>query len=434
MNLEEQVGQAVTPLVDQLRTDLSRRMSAIAETLRQTLDAEHSAKLALALEASRAAVQHEAQEASARLEREVSARVEREVSARVEQEVTARLMAQFETERAEAVAAAAREAGEAAERAVTERLTAEFETERLSAVAQAAADAASEAERAAIARLTADFEVQRAEAVAAAAKDASDSVEKAVTELLTAEFHAQREAAVAEARQAASEQTERDVTERLTAHHESVRATAVAEAADEARASAERIVSERLINEFLFKEAQARASGEAAETTASLRLVEAIRTLDRGQTLSDVLLALTNAASGEAARSGLFLAGAQGFQSSRLTGFEITATRLEDEDSVIAEAARSSRAVTTAEGVGAPAFANLPDGHQAIAVPLMLTGRVVGVLYADQGAGQTEAVRPSWPATIEILGRHASRVLEALTASKLAEAATGRSMKAQVSA
>ena len=67
-----------------------------------------------------------------------------------------------------------------------------------------------------------------------------------------------------------------------------------------------------------------------------------------------------------------------------------------------------------------PAFVNLSEDGRALAVPLVMTGQVFAVLYVDEGAGQS-AARKSWPATIEVLARHAARALEAFTASRLAQ-------------
>ena len=71
-------------------------------------------------------------------------------------------------------------------------------------------------------------------------------------------------------------------------------------------------------------------------------------------------------------------------------------------------------------GQSAPMFAGLPPGRRAIAVPFVLDGRPVAVLYADEGSdGQPLA---SWLETVQILGRHATSVVTSLTAVRTAEA------------
>jgi hypothetical protein len=57
-----------------------------------------------------------------------------------------------------------------------------------------------------------------------------------------------------------------------------------------------------------------------------------------------------------------------------------------------------------------------------------MSGQVVAVLYADQGPAddpQRDATM-AWPATLEVMGRHAARCLEALTAFKAARVLTER--------
>jgi hypothetical protein len=71
-------------------------------------------------------------------------------------------------------------------------------------------------------------------------------------------------------------------------------------------------------------------------------------------------------------------------------------------------------------GQTAPMFAGLSSGRRAIAVPLMLDGRPVAVLYADEDTdGQPLA---SWLETVQILGRHAASVVASLTAVRTAQA------------
>ncbi|MEQ1870383.1 MAG: hypothetical protein ABL961_10210, partial [Vicinamibacterales bacterium] len=61
----------------------------------------------------------------------------------------------------------------------------------------------------------------------------------------------------------------------------------------------------------------------------------------------------------------------------------------------------------------------LPDDRAAVAVPMIVNDEVVAVVYADQGQ-EGDIDRASWPAIVELLARHASRSLEAITAHRLA--------------
>jgi hypothetical protein len=74
---------------------------------------------------------------------------------------------------------------------------------------------------------------------------------------------------------------------------------------------------------------------------------------------------------------------------------------------------------TAAQG---PAFTHLPADRMGLAVPVIVGGRVVAVVYADGVTqdGREQLVPSSWPEVIEILARHAARCLEALTVQKSA--------------
>ena len=61
-----------------------------------------------------------------------------------------------------------------------------------------------------------------------------------------------------------------------------------------------------------------------------------------------------------------------------------------------------------------------PHERAAVAVPLLVAGRVVAVLYVDEERGSGEHVVPSaWPEVIEVLARHAARCLEIMTVQRL---------------
>ena len=62
--------------------------------------------------------------------------------------------------------------------------------------------------------------------------------------------------------------------------------------------------------------------------------------------------------------------------------------------------------------------------RQGIAAPITVDGRVVAVVYADDGGDATREVPSAWPEHVELLARHASRCLEALTARQSVRART----------
>jgi len=102
---------------------------------------------------------------------------------------------------------------------------------------------------------------------------------------------------------------------------------------------------------------------------------------------------------------------------------------------VIAEAVRTGAIAVaktnrqSSEGIqGPPAFTHVSPGQECFAAPIALLGQVVAVLYADTELAATDASSPrsqAWRERLEVLARHASRCLEALTAMKAARAATG---------
>ena len=91
---------------------------------------------------------------------------------------------------------------------------------------------------------------------------------------------------------------------------------------------------------------------------------------------------------------------------------------------LIAEAVETGRVVRVDPGFSAQRSAacirRLPDRSHALAVPLMMSGQALAVLYVDEG-GNAPMREESWPATIEVLARHAARALEAITAARLAQ-------------
>jgi hypothetical protein len=137
----------------------------------------------------------------------------------------------------------------------------------------------------------------------------------------------------------------------------------------------------------------------------------------------------------EASRAAILLVRGAELQGWRFVGF---GARTDDPTSfrqaivgsgVLEEAIRSGSAAFThgKVRVPAPAFAELPLGRKAIGVPIVIQGRVVAALYADQGPSPSphdvhaasEGV--AWPVAVEVMARHASRCLEALSAVKSAQ-------------
>src|SRR5207245_1609930 len=96
-------------------------------------------------------------------------------------------------------------------------------------------------------------------------------------------------------------------------------------------------------------------------------------------------------AGSEASHAGLLLVHGDRLRGHRFVGFDpsLDASAIDvalSDSGVMADAVLSGAAATShaAERDAPPPFAALPDGGEAIAVPISMGGQVVAVLYADQ--------------------------------------------------
>ncbi len=89
----------------------------------------------------------------------------------------------------------------------------------------------------------------------------------------------------------------------------------------------------------------------------------------------------------------------------------------------------TSAPASTADGA-APAPFTLDDPDRTgIAAPLIVDDRVVALVYADDGGDAVREVPSAWPEHVELLARHASRCLEALTARQSVRGRPGASRR-----
>jgi hypothetical protein len=182
--------------------------------------------------------------------------------------------------------------------------------------------------------------------------------------------------------------------------------------------------------------AAARVKERELELAAVNRLVESIRGLDGATSLSEVLDALALAAGKEAARAAVVVLRADRIQGWKLHGFGARDANPKAidiplaESGVIGMAVAAARPVTTMDSETAaigPGFHTLPTDRTGLAVPVVVGGRVVAVIYADAVTlDGVEHLTPSgWPELIEVLARHAGRCLEAMTAQRAAPKTIG---------
>ncbi|MGE0042596.1 MAG: GAF domain-containing protein [Vicinamibacterales bacterium] len=292
-----------------------------------------------------------------------------------------------------------------------DRLTAELsaaESERAAAAAEERA-AAIEAAREA-ARREADAEVARRTAEAEARLQATLD-----TALATARAE-ERQASAAEVRRIVEAETRQHLDEELAAAEQRLQAV-LADA--EARAAAQ-------VRESVTV---AKVEERESELAGVTRLLESIRGLDGATSLSEVLDALGQAVSRETARSAVVVLKGDRVVGWRLAGFGPRDPQPKsvdmplDKAGVIGLAVGAARPVTSRDSLTAaagPGFAHLPEDRMGLAVPVIVGGRVVAVVYGDSVAeGPRGYQAPSgWPEVLEILARHAARCLEALTAQK----------------
>ena len=174
---------------------------------------------------------------------------------------------------------------------------------------------------------------------------------------------------------------------------------------------------------------EARVSEREIEMAAVSRLLESVRGLDGATSLSEVLDALALAAAREAARAAVVVLRNDRVHGWRMSGFGARDAQPKAidlalaESGVIGHAISVARAVTTRDtqvAATGPGFEVLPADSTGLAVPVIVGGRVVAVVYADSVSvdGSDRQVPSSWPELVEILARHAGRCLEALAAQK----------------
>ena len=278
--------------------------------------------------------------------------------------------------------------------------------------------------------------VEEHEAALAAARhdafvEAAADTQRQIAEA-EARVHATMEEAVSAAREDERAQFANEIRQLVEA--ETAQALAEASAAADTRlqsaladaeAHAARLLHER-VNE-------ARAREREAEMAALTRLLESIRGLDGATSLSEVLDALAQAAAREPSRAAVLVLRSDRLLGWKLTGFGARDTQPKGVDLGLTESGVIGMAVTAARPMSTrdshvaadgPGFAQLPADRLGFAVPVIVGGRVVAVVYADSVAsdGREHSVPSGWPEVIEVLTRHAARCLEALSAQKAASA------------
>lgn len=209
------------------------------------------------------------------------------------------------------------------------------------------------------------------------------------------------------------------VRARATAEVEEVKRTAD----DRLRAVTRELDAARLQLDAARSDAEA-ARKDAARTGKPETLAGDLRLLDEATSLSDVLERLTQAAARHAGRAALLVVRNDRLRRWQTAGFgghqpvEAIDVPL-DQAGIAADALRDRSGATHAAGEPGrlPAFAAGADSRDAAALPVMVAGAVVAVLYADAPGGGADPRR--WQDDLDVLARYTSRVLETITVQQV---------------
>jgi hypothetical protein len=153
----------------------------------------------------------------------------------------------------------------------------------------------------------------------------------------------------------------------------------------------------------------------------------ATRAIADARSLSDVLGSLVRGASAHAPRAALFVVNGTQLDEWSVAGVPpmsretvsletkgLLSTAVRRGAMISADARHPERSV--------PPFAALSPDASAVAMPLMLGGQAVAVLYADEGVAAGERPERSWVESVELLARHAASCLACLTAVRSLQA------------
>jgi len=162
--------------------------------------------------------------------------------------------------------------------------------------------------------------------------------------------------------------------------------------------------------------ARAMTTGELADRGEHVtRLLSVVRTLDEATSLRALLEAVGRGAALEATRVAVLLVfGVAAGQ--RPTDVPL------DSSPILARAVRERIRVSLAGARNAdlPPFMKQTNGMTSLAVPVVVGGDVVSLIYAEGTPGD-ETHGPTWMEYVELLARHAAARLEAITSRRTVE-------------
>ena len=187
------------------------------------------------------------------------------------------------------------------------------------------------------------------------------------------------------------------------------------------------------VKRALAQIARATFSGDAATNRFEqfTRLLSAMRMLDEATSLRGILEGLGRGAAMEATRVAVMLVDGEMLRPFGDFGFAIGPRPA---DAEICSAPLLARAVgervkvslSGARSVDLPPFMRQSAGALGLAIPVVLGGEVVALLYAEgPERGSNGANAPVWTEHVEVLSRHAAARLEAVTSRRTVEVFNG---------
>ena len=246
---------------------------------------------------------------------------------------------------------------------------------------------------------------------------------------LRSQVEAEIRALVQHLLEAASEERTRALAELREAAAVEARRAITAEFEGALREAEARLERARREGDQQVGDAVERAGTDAhqSELANTSRLLEWVRALDACPTLTDVLDTLGQAAGGEAPRTALLVVRGERLHGWSVQGFDIADARAIDlaqgEAGIAAGAilagTRLTESITGPQDEGAaPLFARIAEERIATAIPVLVGGQPVAIVYAESPRADLPSAASRWPAAIELLVRHAGRCLEALTVTR----------------
>lgn len=330
-------------------------------------------------------------------------------------------------ERAEAVeaaVAAARAETDAAVEAALACARGQWAAEHEAAVARACEEARRDADAEASSRAREELAREHEAALAQARDEARREASQEAVDQARDEARREHEEALAQSREKARQEHEEAlarVREEAAADH--------ARALAEVRAAAEQDAAAAVTGP---RAEPARAPDEPHFPAEAARLRDAIARLDEAASLSECLDTLADGVSEHTGRSMVFVVRGHVLRGWRVSGFADAPASpaslsvpldLSGDLWQVAERGRQKDVHPQTFGRDtdpALAFAHLETGAAGMATPVLVAGRTVALVYADSGGQARDSVSACWPECVEILARHTSRCLEALTAAKAA--------------